>query len=293
MKPSYAARAKSRPARARDKSLRAGYPMRAMDLGLAGKTALITASTAGIGLATARSLAREGARVIVNGRSSDTVGTALDALRTELGSADITGLVADSGSRAGCDAIIAAHESVDILVNNTGVFEVSGILDAPDEQWARLLEVNVMSGLRLGRHYLAKMLERGEGRIVFINSNVTIVPAKEMPDYSATKAMQLSVARSLAELTKGTNITVNSVLPGMTKTANLEDTVNTYFTNDGDDFATAEKRFVTSSRPNVLLHRLVRPEEVADTVTFLASPRASATNGSAVRVEGGMLPNVV
>ncbi len=264
-----------------------------MDLHLSGKTALITASTAGIGLATAKSLAREGVRVVVNGRGEETVERALASIRADVDDADANGLVADSGTADGCQAIIDGQPTVDILVNNTGIFEISGILDAPDEQWARLHEVNVMSGLRLGRHFLKAMLKNDDGRIVFINSNVTVIPAKEMPDYSATKAMQLSIARSLAQLTQGTNVTVNSVLPGMTKTANLEKVVEMFYRKDGEDFATAEQRFVTESRPGVLLHRLVRPEEVADTVTFLASPRAGATNGAAIRVEGGMLPNVI
>lgn len=264
-----------------------------MDLELGGKTALITASTAGIGLAVAEVLSREGAAVVINGRSRQTVDAAVARIKNDRPDAVVNPCVADSGTAEGCAAIIAAQPEVDILVNNTGIFELSNVLDAPDEQWARLYEVNVMSGLRLARHYLRRMLAVGRGRIVFINSNVTVVPAKEMPDYSATKAMQLSIARSLAEATKGTEITVNSVLPGVTKTANIEETVNTYFRKDGEDFETAERRFVAQTRPNQLLHRLVRPREVADVVAFLASPRASATNGAAVRVEGGMLPGML
>jgi len=264
-----------------------------MDLLLTGKTALVTASTAGIGLASAAALADEGAIVCVNGRSESTVGAALAALRERFPDADLSGVVADSGTAEGCAAILEARPQVDILVANTGIFELSNVLDAPDAQWTRLFEVNVMSGLRLARHYLRKMIERGDGRIVFINSNVTVVPAKEMPDYSATKAMLLSIARSLAESTKATNVTVNSVLPGVTKTAKIEETVNTYFRRDGEDFETAERRFVDQTRPGQLLRRLVRPEEVADMVAFLASPRASATNGAAIRVEGGMLPSML
>ena len=182
-----------------------------MNLDLNGHTALITASSGGIGLEIARSLAAEGARVIINGRTQDSVEKALAGLRKDFPSAELVGLATDNGNAAGCDKTVSMRPEVDILVNNLGIYEAVGFFDETDEAWQKMFQVNIMSGVRLARHYLRGMLERGHGRIVFISSESGISPAPEMAHYSATKTMQLGIARSLAELTKGTKVTVNSV----------------------------------------------------------------------------------
>lgn len=261
-----------------------------MDLGLKGRTALVTASSGGIGLEIARSLAREGARVVVNGRTEASVATAIADIRGRVPGADLVALAADNGTPEGCAATIAAVDRVDVLVNNLGIYEAVGFFDETDEAWRRLFEVNVMSGVRLSRHYLAGMLHRGWGRVVFVSSESGLTPAPEMAHYSATKATQLSIARSLAELTKGTEVTVNSVLPGPTLTAGVREFVGGLY--PGVPEAEAQRRFIAENRPSSLIQRFIRPEEVGDTVAFVVSERASAINGSSVRVEGGLVRSI-
>lgn len=261
-----------------------------MDLGLNGKLALVTASSGGIGLEIARALARENAHVIVNGRSESAVQEAIADIRRDVPNAKLTPLAADNGSGEGCAATIAAHPEVDILVNNLGIYEAVGFFDETDADWQRLFEINVLSGVRLSRHYLAAMLKRGTGRIVFISSESGLSPAPEMAHYSATKTMQLSIARSLAELTKGTGVTVNSVLPGPTATVGVRKFVADVY--PGVPQAEAEARFVVENRPTSLLQRLLTPEEIADVVAFVVSARAGAINGASVRAEGGVVRHI-
>lgn len=262
-----------------------------MDLQLSGKTALVTGSTGGIGLAIAKTLAVEGARVVVNGRSEKSVSAAIGAIRTQAPNADLLALAADNGTAEGCAATIAAFPDVDILVNNLGIYEAVGFFDETDEAWQRLFEVNVLSGVRLSRHYLAGMLRRGEGRVLFISSESGVNPAPEMAHYSATKTMQLSISRSLAELTKGTAVTVNTVLPGSTMTESVQKFVADVF--PGVPAEEAARRFILENRPSSLIQRFIRPEEIAAAVAFVASPLASAINGAAVRVDGGIVRNIV
>jgi 3-oxoacyl-[acyl-carrier protein] reductase len=262
-----------------------------MDLGLNGKTALVTASTGGIGLEIARSLAREGARVIVNGRSDANVAQAIAAIRKELPGADLLPLAADNGTAAGCERTIAAHPGVDVLVNNLGIYEAVGFFEETDEAWQRMFEVNIMSGVRLGRHYLKGMIDRGRGRVIFISSESGVSPAPEMAHYSATKAMQLSISRSLAELTRGTAVTVNTVMPGSTMTESVQKFVRDVFPALPAD--EAERRFIVENRPTSLIQRFIRPDEIGDAVAFVASDRASAINGAAVRVDGGIVRTMV
>lgn len=261
-----------------------------MNLNLSGKLALVSASTGGIGQAIAESLGRDGARVIVNGRTNANVEKAVSQLTAACPGAEFLPLVADIGTAAGCSTTLAKFPSVDILINNLGIYEPVGFFEETDEDWLRLFEVNVMSGVRLSRHYLKGMLERNAGRVVFISSESGLNPAPEMAHYSATKAVQLSLSRSLAELTKGTKVTVNSVLPGPTMTETIKGFLERIF--PGVPAAEAEKRFIQENRPGSLIARFIRPEEVADTVAFIASDRASAINGSAVRVEGGIAKNI-
>ena len=262
-----------------------------MDLTLNNKTALVTASSGGIGQEIARYLAREGATVIINGRTSETVARACEDIYSEYPDVKLLQLVADNGTAVGYKKTIKEHSKIDILVNNLGIYEVVDFFDTTDAQWQHLFEVNVLSGVRLSRHYLKGMLSRNNGRIVFISSESAINPAPEMAHYSSTKLMQLSVSRGLAELTKGTNVTVNSIMPGSTKTIGVEKFIQDVFPEV--DYETAEKRFMEENRPTSLIARLILPEEIAAFVAFVCSPLASAINGACLRVDGGLIRSVV
>ena len=258
-----------------------------MDLALAGKTALVTASSNGIGLAIARSLAMEGASVVINGRTQDSVDTAIEVLGADVPRERLIGLVADNGTAKGCDKTIEAIEQVDILVNNLGIYEAVGFFDETDADWLKLFEVNIMSGVRLARHYLQRMLARGEGRVVFISSESGIAPAPEMAHYSATKTMQLGISKALAALTKGTAVTVNSVLPGPTLTASVEAFVADVFPDLSAE--QAQQTFMAENRPGSLIGRFINPQEIGDIVTFVCSEKAAVINGSNIRAEGGLV----
>ncbi len=261
-----------------------------MDLKLTGQRALVTASSGGIGLEIARSLAAEGATVIINGRSAESVDKAIAQLKNDLPEAKLEALASDNGTADGAAATIQKFPEVDILVNNLGIYEAVGFFDETDEAWQRLFEVNIMSGVRLARHYLARMLKRNAGRVIFISSESGVNPAPEMAHYSATKTMQLSISRSLAELTKGTKVTVNVVLPGSTKTEGVTKFIGDIFPDLPE--AEAERKFVLQNRPSSLIERLIDPSEIGDVVAFVCSPRASAINGAAVRVDGGIVRNI-
>jgi 3-oxoacyl-[acyl-carrier protein] reductase len=261
-----------------------------MDLQLDNKLALVTASTGGIGKEIANCLAREGARVIINGRTASSVEAAAEDIRARLPEAKLESLAADNGTAAGVAETTRRFPEVDILINNLGIYEAVGFFEETDEAWLRLFEVNVLSGVRLARHYLKSMLARGSGRIIFIASEAAVSPSPEMAHYSATKTMQLSLSRSLAELTKGTAVTVNTIMPGSTKTEGVAKFVQDIFPRVPPD--EAERQFMRENRPTSLLERLIEPEEIADFVTFVSSPRASAINGAALRVDGGLVRSV-
>lgn len=258
-----------------------------MNLDLKNKTALVTAASGGIGQEIARSLAAEGAKVVVNGRTTASVEKAIAEIRASVPDADLVALAADNGTAEGCEKTIRELPSVDILVNNLGIYEAVGFFDETDEAWQRLFEVNIMSGVRLARHYLAGMLERGEGRVVFISSESGLSPAPEMAHYSATKTMQLGISRSLAELTKGTRVTVNSVLPGPTRTESVEKFIQGIFPDL--PLKEAEQKFINENRPTSLISRLIDPKEIGDIVAFVCSARAAVINGSNIRAEGGLV----
>jgi 3-oxoacyl-[acyl-carrier protein] reductase len=261
-----------------------------MDLQLSAKLALVTASSGGIGLEIARSLAREGARVIVNGRSDANVEAAIASLRETLPKASLERLVADNSTAAGAAETIARFPEVDILVNNLGIYEPVGFFDETDADWLRLFEANILSGVRLSRHYLKRMIEKKTGRVIFISSESAIAPSPEMPHYAATKTMQLSLSRSLAELTKGTAVTVNTVMPGSTKSEGVAKLVKELFPTLSP--VDAEQRFMRENRPTSLIERLLDPKEIGDFVAYVSSPLASAINGAALRIDGGLVRSV-
>src|SRR5947209_9394607 len=264
-----------------------------MDLQLTNKKALVTGSTAGIGFAVASLLAQEGAAVVVNGRSQRRVAQAVQRIRTERKNAQVTGVPADLGTKEGVDLLIRDVPVVDILVNNLGIFEPKPFAEISDEDWLRFFEVNVLSGVRLSRFYLPQMLQKNWGRIVFISSESAINTPVEMVHYGMTKTAQLALARGLAELTAGTGVTVNSVLPGPTRSEGVERFVEDMAKGQGTDAATFEAEFFRSVRPSSLLKRFATPEEVAAMVVYVCSARASATNGSALRVDGGTIRSIV
>jgi NAD(P)-dependent dehydrogenase (short-subunit alcohol dehydrogenase family) len=261
-----------------------------MKIDLSGKIALVTGSTAGIGHAIAKGLAASGASVVVNGRGKDKVDAAVRKLEGAGGK--VHGIAADVSTAAGCEALVAALPEVDILVNNAGIFEPKGFFDIPDEDWARFYEVNVMSGVRLSRAYLAGMLQRNWGRIIFISSESALNIPVEMIHYGMTKTAQLSVARGLAQLTRGTGVTVNSVLPGPTMSEGVETFVKDLARQNGQSVDEAAANFVKQHRPTSLLQRFARVEEIANMVVYVASKEASATNGAALRAEGGIINTI-
>lgn len=264
-----------------------------MNLQLEGKRALVTGSSAGIGCAIAEALARESAHVIVNGRTQPRVDAALEKLKAAVPGAYVEGFAADLGTSDGVKRIIASYPEVEILVNNLGIFEAKPFDQIPDEDWFRFFEVNVMSGVRLSRQYLARMKENGWGRIVFISSESALQIPKEMIHYGMTKTAQLAVARGLAETTAGTGVTVNSVLAGPTKSEGVETFVEQMAGARNVSPAQVEKEFFRDVRPSSLLQRFASTAEVAAMVAFVCSPLASATNGAALRADGGVVRAIV
>jgi NAD(P)-dependent dehydrogenase (short-subunit alcohol dehydrogenase family) len=264
-----------------------------MDLGLTGRRALVTGSTAGIGLATAEAIAREGAFVIINGRTQARVQGALSQLRQAIPSAQVDGIAADLSTATGCASAIAAHPDLDILVNNMGIFEPKPFEQIPDSDWLRLFEANVLSGIRLARHYVQGMRARNWGRIIFVSSESAVQIPTEMIHYGVTKTAQLAVARGLAETLAGTNVTVNSVLPGPTASEGVGAFVARLAAERGLDPSAVEREFFTTTRPSSILQRFATPAEVAALIAYVCSAQASATTGAALRVDGGVVRAIV
>ncbi len=263
-----------------------------MNIDLSGKTAVVTGSTAGIGLAIAKGLAASGANVVVNGRSQGKVDAAIKAVAASKPAGRIRGVAADVSTAAGCDSLVAALPDVDILINNAGIFEPKDFFAIPDQDWSRFFDVNVMSGVRLSRAYMQGMLKRDWGRIVFISSESGINIPPEMIHYGMTKTAQLAVSRGLAKLTRGTGVTVNSVLPGPTLSEGVETFVRDLAKQNGQSEAEAAANFVKQHRPGSLVQRFASVEEIANVVVFVASKQASVTNGAAVRAEGGIIDTI-
>ena len=260
-----------------------------MDLHLEGKRALVTGSTAGIGFAAALGLAREGAEVIVNGRSESRADASAQRIRESVPGAKVRPVAADLSSAEGCNALIQAVPDLDVLVNNVGIFEPKAFEEIADADWLRFFETNVMSGVRLSRHYLKGMRQRDWGRIVFVSSESGLQIPPEMIHYGMTKTAQLAIARGIAETTAGTGVTVNSVLPGPTRSEGVATFVERMAQQRGIDFATMEREFFQTARPSSLLRRFASVEEVASMIVYVCSAAASATNGAALRVDGGVV----
>jgi NAD(P)-dependent dehydrogenase (short-subunit alcohol dehydrogenase family) len=263
-----------------------------MKIDLSGKTALVTGSTSGIGHAIAKGLAAAGANVTINGRSQAKVDAAVAAIGKVAPGSKVRGIAADVSTAKGCDALVAALPDVDILINNAGIFEPKDFFDIPDDDWTRFLEINVMSGVRLSRAYMQGMLKRDWGRIVFISSESALNIPKEMIHYGVTKTAQLGISRGLAELTKGTGVTVNSVLPGPTMSEGVETFVKDLAKQNGQSVEEAASLFVKQHRPTSLIQRFASVEEIANMVVYVSSKEASATNGAALRVEGGIVQTI-
>lgn len=266
-----------------------------MDLQLGGKTALVTGSSAGIGYAIAELLLKEGATVYVNGRTQKRVDEALAKLKSAVKDAvgKVHGIAADLGSAEGVAALAKTLPDVDILVNNVGIYEPKPFDEITDDDWTHIFDVNVMSGIRLSRQYLSGMLKRNWGRIIFISSESGVNIPKEMIHYGVTKTAQLAIARGLAETTSGTNVTVNSVLPGPTASEGVGEFVENMAKQGKTDKQSVEKEFFETVRPSSLIKRFASVDEVANMVAFIASPLSSATNGAALRVEGGIVRSIV
>lgn len=264
-----------------------------MDLKLANKKAFISGSTAGIGYATAKRFLEEGAEVIINGRTDQSVNEAVSKLKHATKSQKISGIAADFSKVEEVNHLLEKLPEVDILINNAGIFEPKAFEEISDEDWFRFFEVNVMSGVRLARHYFPKMLQKNWGRIIFISSESGVFIPDEMIHYGMTKTAQISISRGLAELTKGSNVTVNSILPGPTKSkgvgAFIEDLAKSGNTTEKE----VEDDFFKNMRPTSLIERFASVDEVANTIVYFSSPLASVTNGAAIRAEGGLVRSIL
>jgi NAD(P)-dependent dehydrogenase (short-subunit alcohol dehydrogenase family) len=260
-----------------------------MELDIKGKTALVTGSTAGIGLAIAHGLAQEGVQVIINGRSSDRVVQAQQQIANEAPQTKTFGIAADLSTAAGAQAVIDQFEAVDILVNNLGLYGAKPFSELQDADWLAIFETNVMSGVRLSRHYLPKMMRKNWGRIVFISSESGLHIPEEMIHYGVTKTAQIALARGLAETTRGTHVTVNSVLPGPTLSEGVRAFIENLAQEKNISKQEFEDQFFRQMRPSSLIQRFATPREVGHLVVYLCSALSSATNGAALRVDGGVV----
>lgn len=260
-----------------------------MQIDLTGKTAVVTGSTAGIGLAIAQGLAGSGARVVLNGRTPEAVERAIEAVREHQPSAQVDGVAADLSTAEGCGALVAAQPVTDILVNNLGIYNSQDFFETPDEEWQRFFDINVMSGVRLARAYVPKMLKKHWGRVVFMSSESALNIPPDMIHYGFSKTANLSVSRGLAKRLAGTGITVNAVMPGPTLSEGVGKRIGAFAEQQGMSVSAAGAAFVRARRPSSIIQRVASVEEVANMVVYVCSPQASATTGAALRVDGGIV----
>ena len=264
-----------------------------MDFQLQGKKALITGSTAGIGFATAALLLQEGAEVVINGRSQERVDKAVEELKAKVPGSKVEGIAADFGKVDEVNALLKQLPEVDILINNVSIFGPKPFTEIPDEDWLRFFEINVMSGVRLSRHYLKPMLAKNWGRIIFISSESAIFIPEEMVHYGMSKTAQLAISRGLAEYTKGSKVTVNAVLPGPTMSEGVGTFMQDLAKDQHTNVAEVEKNFFIDARPTSLLQRFTAVEEIANMIVYVASPLSAATNGAALRADGGVVKSII
>lgn len=263
-----------------------------MDLQLKGKTAFVSGSTQGIGFAIARQLLQEGATVIINGRTAEKVNQAVEKLSRQVPGSSVSGIAADFSKADEVQRLVQQLPNLDILINNAGIFEPKHFLEIPDEEWVRFFEVNVLSGVRLSRHVLPSMLQKNWGRIIFISSESAINIPEEMIHYGTTKTAQLSVSRGIAELTRNTGVTVNTILPGPTRSEGVEEFIRQVAVTKNITPEQAEVAFFQTMRPSSIIQRFADVAEIANLVTFIASPLSAATNGAALRADGGILKTI-
>lgn len=264
-----------------------------MKIDLTGKTALVTGSTGGIGYAIAKGLAGAGAKVLINGRKADRVAASVGRIQAEVPGGKFVAAAGDVSTAEGCEAATAGHADIDILVNNAATFEPKDFFDIPDSDWEHYFRVNVLSGIRLSRMLMPGMFKRDWGRVVFISSESAVQIPKEFLHYGVSKTSQLGVSRGLAELTQGTNVTVNSVLPGPTRSDGVEGFLDALAKQAGISTDDMAKNFVQTHRPSSLIQRFASVDEVANMVVYVCSKEASATNGAALRVDGGVVRSIV
>ncbi|ALL07545.1 oxidoreductase [Pedobacter sp. PACM 27299] len=263
-----------------------------MDLQLKSKTAFISGSTQGIGFAIAKQLLAEGAKVIINGRTQKKIDLAIQSLIREIPGADVSGIAADFSQTEEVNELLAKLPNIDILINNVGIFELKPFTEITDQDWAHIFEVNVMSGIRLSRQLLPKMLERKWGRIIFISSESAINIPENMIHYGMTKTAMLSVSSGLAKLTKNTQVTVNTILGGPTYSDGVAETVTQIASAQNQDVEQVKNYIMNNFNPSSLLQRFIDPSEIANLAAYLSSPLSIATNGSSVRADGGVLPTI-
>ncbi|SFD77114.1 3-oxoacyl-[acyl-carrier protein] reductase [Paenibacillus catalpae] len=263
-----------------------------MDMRLADKTALVTGSTRGIGKAIAVELAREGVHVFINGRNSEEAEQTVQEIKALFPATTPQNAAADIADKKQREALLKKFPHVDILVNNTGIYEIMPYEDITDEVWERYFQTNVLAANALSKFYLPKMLENGFGRILFIASEEALMPSGQMPQYAMTKSMLLSLSKSLSKLTAGSNATVNSIMPGPTLSENVYQIIDHLYADEDMPFEEKEKRFMATNLPQSELQRFIRPSEIGRLAAFVCSPDASAFRGSPIRMDGGMVPTI-
>ena len=264
-----------------------------MKIDLSGRRAIVSASTSGIGLAIARGLLGAGAGVVINGRRPEVTEAAVADLQKQFPGSEVVGIAADLAMRDGVAQFIEQAGDADILVNNLGLYERVDFFDLTDEAWLRFFEANVLSGIRLSRHYMPAMLERNWGRLIFITSESGVTTPRDRMQYGTTKTMLIALARGLAEVARGTAVTSNSVIVGVTKTEHVEREIEAAAMKQGISTREVERQITAQHRPTQLIERLATSEEVANMIVYVASPQAAATTGAALRVEGGGIPTIL